>query len=95
MEHFETIRGEVRPLTNKALVKKFLSTQKALSQLNSWFIDAGLGHLRPSLMRQLKDKPPQIKRYLALLDLSAALKQEAERRHGPGLVYVTQLVGAN
>lgn len=79
-------------MTNRQLVKKYESLQKQASKLTNWFCDNGMGDLRPSDMRDLKNPCEEVVKYLKILDELFSLKSEAERRYGPELVSVRSLL---
>jgi len=80
----------MKHLTNSQLIKKHESISKKLSALSRRFIEAGLGHLRPSDMRERGDCSLSA-RYVKLSDERGAWRREAESRYGPGFIYMDQL----
>lgn len=81
----------MRP-TNHALVARYEAVHKSASKLVDWFCKNGLGHMKPSDMRSMQDKPKRVEIYLDLLDEASDLKAEAQRRYGPGLIFVRDLI---
>lgn len=70
-------------LTNAQILSEWDRMHKADLEMCDVFIDAGLGHLRPSDMRKDPSTHPSIPRRLAILDRSTALFTEAVIRIGP------------
>lgn len=79
-------------LTNHALVARYEAVRKSANKLVGWFCKNGLGHMKPSDMRSMQDKPKQVSTYLDLLDEASDLKAEAQKRYGPGLIFVRDLI---
>lgn len=79
-------------LTDRALVTEYQRTHARIDKLETKIIDAGLGHLRPSDMRVMADPPKCIRDRMALVDRALDLRAEAERRYGPGMITVDQLI---
>lgn len=81
----------MKTLTNTQLVRKHERLVKRMNKLTDKFINAGLGHLRPTDMRERPDCKLS-RQYIKLLDQCANIRIEAESRYGPGLMYVGQLL---
>lgn len=79
-------------LTNHALVARYEAVHKSANKLVGWFCKNGLGHMKPSDMRSMQDKPKQVSIYLDLLDEASDLEAEARKRYGPGLIFVRDLI---
>jgi hypothetical protein len=80
----------MRDLTNGQLIKKHEQISRKLSKLTDKFIDAGLGHLRPSDMRERPDCLLSVQ-CIELMEQAGAIRYEAERRYGPDLMFISQL----
>ena len=79
-------------LSNHALVARYEAVHKSANKLVDWFCKNGLGHMKPSDMRSMQNKPKQVSIYLDLLDEASDLKAEAQKRYGPGLIFVMDLI---
>lgn len=73
------------------LIKQHESNSKKMSKLVDHFINNGMGHLKPTDMHAMKDKPKEVQQYLAHLDQNADIRNEGERRYGPGFHSIHQL----
>ena len=78
-------------MTNKQLVKKYEKLQKKALKLTDWFCNNKMGDLKVSDMRNMSVPHPNILEYLDILDILSELKNEAERRYGPGFRTVWSL----
>ena len=77
-------------LTNRQLVRRYKALQARMSKLTDKFIDAGLGNLRPSDMRE-RPACKLSSKYVALLDECSQIRLEAQARYGPDLFLIEQL----
>lgn len=79
-------------MTNKALVREYQKTHARIDKLYSQLAETEYRDMTPSQMRELPEKPHKVKVLLKHFDLAYELRSEAERRYGPGLVVVDQLI---
>jgi len=75
--------------SNSELIKRYEKNSKKLDKLVDYFINHGMGHIRPSDMRAMKEKTPEIEQYLNILDDNANINSEGQQRYGPGYISVT------
>lgn len=83
--------ADIKALSNRALVSLHEKKAKSISRLVDWFVKNGLGHMRPSDMRLMPNPPKQVLIYLGALDELKELKSEAQKRHGPGFIFMNDL----
>lgn len=81
----------IKQMTNSELVRKFKALQKQSNKLVDKFINAGLGSLRLSDMRQRINKCPLSNKQIKLFDEMSDIRNEAELRYGPGFMFIDQL----
>jgi hypothetical protein len=79
-------------MTNHELVARYEAVHKSANKLVDWFVKNGMGHMKPSDMRLMSDKPKRVSIYLDLLSEASDLKAEAQKRYGPGLIFVRDLI---
>ncbi len=83
------MKNQTKPMTDRALVKRYESLHARMSKLIDPICDAGFGAIKRSEMRA--EMHPLIAEYLKLGNESQDLFAEARRRYGPDLMFVKQL----
>jgi hypothetical protein len=79
-------------MTDTALVRRHEALSRRISKLVDKLCDEGFGTYKFTDLRALPTKPKFVETYLALVDESVELRYEAERRYGPGMLTMRQLL---
>jgi hypothetical protein len=79
-------------VTDHALVRRHEALEKRISKLIDKLCDNGFGTYKFADLRAIQDKPKFVETYLQLVDESVTLRYEAERRYGPGMITIRQLL---
>lgn len=83
----------MKPMTDTALVRRYEALDERMSKLIDRLIAAGHGALRFEQLREKAHAGDALcAKYVSMGDEKATLRAEAERRYGPGLMMVRQLV---